>query len=136
MGQPLTRGRRRARSVAGLSLLELLVALAIAGIVAAAAVPIYHGYMTTAREGALGRQIATLALFQEDARLRTGAYGTGVWDAGAADDSLADAIGWRPEPDDGAVFRVTADATTWTVNATHASGLTICRVYPAGTPCG
>lgn len=135
MGQPLTRRRWRLR-IAGFSLIELLVAVAIVGIVAALAVPIYRGYVATAREGALGRQIASLALFQEDARLRTGAYGAGVWDPSAHDDSLADATGWRPETDDGAVFRVTADATTWTVNATDASGLSVCRVYPAGTPCG
>ena len=135
MGEPVTRRRRR-RGIAGFSVMELLVAVAIAGIVAALAVPIYRGYVATAREGALGRQLATLALFQEDARLRTGAYGAGVWDPAAHDDSLADATGWRPETDDGAVFRVTADAASWTVNATDASGHSICRVYPAGTPCG
>ena len=135
MGQPLTRRRHR-RCIAGFSVLELLVAVAIVGVVAALAVPIYRGYMATAREGALGRQIASLALFQEDARLRTGAYGAGVWNPGAHDESLADAIGWRPQSDDGAVFRVTADEATWTVTATDASGLSICRVYPVGTPCG
>ena len=123
------------RCRAGFTLLELLAALAIVAIVAALAVPWYQGYMTTAREGALGKRIAAMAIFQEETRLRTGSYGTGSWDPGAGEESLAGAIGWQPATDDGTTFRVTADADAWTVTATDAGGTSLCRVLPADEPC-
>ena len=124
-----------ARCKAGFTLLELLAALAIVAIVAAVAVPWYRDYVATAREGALGKRIAAMAIFQEETRLRTGSYGAGSWDPGAGEESLATAIGWRPATDDGATFVVTADADAWAVTATDASGATLCRVLPVNDPC-
>ena len=98
-----------ARCWTGFTLLELLAALAIVAIVAAVAVPWYRGYMATAREGALGKRIAAMAIFQEETRLRTGSYGAGSWDPVAGEESLAAAIGWQPATDDGTTFTVTAD---------------------------
>lgn len=120
---------------AGFTLLELLAALAIVAIVAALAVPWYRDYMGTAREGALGKRIAAMAIFQEETRMRTGSYGAGSWNPAAGEESLAIAIGWRPATDDGTTFTVTADANAWTVTATDASGATLCRILPANDPC-
>ena len=116
-------------------MLEVLAALAIVAIVAALAVPWYQDYMATAREGALGKRIAAMAIFQEETRLRTGSYGAGSWDPAAGEESLADAIGWQPATDDGTTFSVTADADAWTVTATDVSGTSLCRVLPANDPC-
>ena len=124
-----------ARCWTGFTLLELLVALAIVAIVAAVAVPWYRDYMATARDGALGKRIAAMAIFQEETRLRTGSYGAGSWDPAAGEESLAAAIGWQPATDDGTTFTVTADADAWTVTATDASGASLCRVLPANSPC-
>ena len=124
-----------ARCWTGFTLLELLAALAIVAIVAAVAVPWYRGYMATARDGALGKRIAAMAIFQEETRLRTGSYGAGSWDPAAGEESLADAIGWQPATDDGTTFTVTAAAGAWTVTATDASGASLCRVLPANNPC-
>lgn len=125
----------RPRHGPGFTLLELLAALAILAIVAAVAVPWYRDYMATAREGALGKRIGAMAIFQEETRLRTGTYGAGVWDPGAGDQSLAAAIGWQPATDDGTTFRVTVDADAWTVTATDTSGTSLCRILPANEPC-
>ena len=124
-----------ARCWTGFTLLELLVALAIVAIVAAVAVPWYRDYMATARDGALGKRIAAMAIFQEETRLRTGSYGAGSWDPAAGEESLAAAIGWQPATDDGTTFTVTAAAGAWTVTATDASGASLCRVLPANNPC-
>lgn len=124
-----------ARCKAGFTLLELLAALAIVAVVAAVAVPWYRDYVATAREGALGKRIATMAIFQEETRLRTGSYGAGSWDPAAGEESLAAAIGWQPATDDGTTFIVTADADAWTVTAADAGGATLCRVLPANDPC-
>ena len=105
-------------------------------VVAAIAVPVYRDYVGTARDAALARQIATLEVFQEDVKLRTGAYGTGVYDPANGVTTLTDAIDWRPSRHDGVVYAVTADAgNTWTATATDAVGRSICRVFPGGTPC-
>ena len=135
MGRPVGALPRPVRWRAGFTLLELLAALAILAIVAAVAVPWYRDYMTTAREGALGKRIAAMAIFQEETRLRTGSYGAGSWDPGAGDESLAGAIGWQPATDDGTTFTVTAAADAWTVTATDASGASLCRVLPTNEPC-
>ncbi len=124
----------RSRPV-GFTLLELLAALAILAIVAAVAVPWYRDYMATAREGALAKRVAAMAIFQEETRLRTGSYGAGSWDPAAGEESLATAIGWQPASDDGTTFLVTADANAWTVTATDSSGVAVCRVLPANEPC-
>ena len=124
------------RVPAGFSLIELMVAIAILGIVVAIAVPLYRGYVESAATGALINNVATMEIFQEDAMLRTGSYAEGTYDAQAGETSLTDAIGWRPQADTGAVYIVeAATASSYQVTATDAQGRSICRIMPARTPC-
>lgn len=121
---------------AGFGLLELMIAIAILGVVAAIAVPLYRGYVESAAAGALVNDVATMEVFQEDAMLRTGAYAEGTYDARAGNTSLTDAIGWRPRADTGAVYVVeAATASSYRVTATDAQGRSVCRIMPARTPC-
>ena len=121
---------------AGFSLVELMVAIAIIGIIGAIAVPLYRGYVESAATGALINNVATMEVFQEDVMLRTGAYAEGTYDARAGETSLTDAIGWRPRADTGAVYIVEAATTSsYQVTATDAQGRSICRIMPARTPC-
>ena len=129
-------GRGDAPCARGFSLLELLIVVALIAVVAAIAVPVYRDYVGTARDAALARQIATIEVFQEDFKLRTGAYGAGVHDPANGVTSLTTAIDWKPSRDDGVVYEVTADGgATWTATATDATSRSICRVFPGGTPC-
>ena len=119
----------------GFSLLELMVAMAILAAIAAVAVPAYRGYVENAATSVLMHGIATMAAFQEEARLSGGVYVSGAHDPARGDTSLAAAIGWRPANDD-AVYVVDASAeTSYRVTATDAQGRTICRIMPARTPC-
>lgn len=127
--------RCRQRWLRGFSLLELVVAVAIVAALAALAVPAYRGYARTARDAALAAQMDSIALFQEDLRLRTGSYASGRYDAARGDRSLTAALGWAPSVDNGNVYVVAADDARWAVSATDAGGHTLCRVYPARTPC-
>lgn len=129
--------RTERRPATGFSLLELLIVLAIIAVVAAIAVPIYRDYVGTARDAALVRQVATIEVFQEDYKLRTGTYGAGRYDAASGVATLTDAIDWKPSSDDGSVYEVTANGgDNWTASATDSTGRTICRVFPGGRPCG
>ena len=120
----------------GFSLLELLVAVVIVAIITAIAVPLYRGHVTTARDAALIEQMATMTVFQEDRRLRTGAYGSGVYDAANNIETLTAAIGWRPSAPDGKNYAVVANGgNSWTVTAADANGRQLCRVFPANEPC-
>lgn len=120
----------------GFSLLELLVVVAVIAAVTAIAVPAYRAHVATARDSALVNAMTTMSVFQEDVKLRTGAYGSGRYDAAAGDTTLTDAIGWRPSAMDGTVFVVVAAGdASWTVTATSRSGHRLCRVFPSRKPC-
>lgn len=120
------RGRR------GLSLLELLVALAILASLAALALPLYRGYVETAKEGALVSSITTLAMFQEDHRLRRGAY---LLSAASAAEITA-AIGWRPGASDQAAYRIADGGNgAYQVTATATDGTTVCLKMPQRIRC-
>ena len=120
----------------GFSLLELLIALTILVVLVGVAVPVYRNYTDTARDAVLLKQMAAMAVFQEDFKLRTGNYGAGVYDASTGVTTLSDAIQWTPSSADGIAYRVAAMAgDSWTVTATASDGRELCRIFPAATPC-
>ena len=127
---------RKGDADAGLSLLELMVAVAILGIIAAIALPLYRGYVESAATGALVNDIATMEVFQEDVMLRTGSYAEGTYDARAGVTSLTEATGWRPRSDTRVVYVVEeATPSSYRVTATDTDGRSVCRVMPARMPC-
>ena len=128
--------RAPAGANAGFSLLELLIAVVVLVAIAAIAIPIYRGYVTTAEDGALLSQMRAMSIFQEDTRLRTGSYGSGVFDAAAGVNTLTAAIGWQAAANDDVAYSVVANAgVSWTVAARKPSGRSLCRVFPANAPC-
>ena len=116
----------------GFTLLELLVAVAIVALIAALAIPAYNGYVRTSREGALVANVGTMEVFQEDHRLRTGAYLRTAADI----DVIAEAIGWRPKADDGAAYSIApGSGDAYRVTAVSVAGARVCMEMPARTRC-
>lgn len=116
----------------GLSLLELLVALAIMAGLAALALPLYRGYVETAKEGALVSNITSLALFQEDHRLRHGTY---LLEAASTAEITA-AIGWRPGASDRAAYRIADGGDgAYQVTALGNEGTSVCLRMPQRVRC-
>lgn len=116
---------------AGFTLLELMIAVAILAVLAGIGIPTYQGYIQTSREAKLMNNIATIEVFQEDYRLRNGAYETSAGNLTA----ITAAIGWEPQTDDGITYALGSSGTGYTVTATDTQGLTICVIYPDKTRC-
>lgn len=124
------------RRADGFTLLELIVAVALIVAIAAIAIPAYRGHVAASRDSVIVNAMTSMAVFQEDLRLRTGAYGGGVYDANAGNRTLTDAIGWAPRTDDGTVYVVVANGgASWRATATTATGKRLCRVFPERMPC-
>lgn len=124
------------RSIQGFTLIELMIVIAIIGILSAIALPLYNGYIQTSREGVLVNNITSIEVFQEDARLRTGGYVAGNYDVGGGDTSLSDPpLNWDPRGDDGIVYNVVLVAGGYRVTATDDGGTAVCIEYPGGDRC-
>jgi len=63
----------------GVTLIELMIAVAIIGIIAAGAFPIYNDYIVTARSSVMVSNIQSIHLFQEERRLDRGEYVEGTY---------------------------------------------------------
>ncbi|MEE4299230.1 MAG: prepilin-type N-terminal cleavage/methylation domain-containing protein [Pseudomonadales bacterium] len=126
----------RQRHEAGFTLIELMIAVAIIAIISAIALPAYRDYVETAEIGVMTQNIDTMRLFQEDWRLRNGAYALGTWApaTGWTEANAASAgFDWIPNGDNGqTTYVVTAPgAGQYQVAATDAaSGRVVTRVYP------
>lgn len=124
--------RRSTRLEGGFSLIELMIAVAIIAIIAAVALPMYREYVDTAGEGRLVTNIATMEVFQEDFRLRTGAYLLVAADIA----TIEAAIGWEPQQNDGTTYAITDPGTgSYDVTATGDDGFVVCMRYPEKVRC-
>ena len=116
----------------GLTIIELLVAMTILGILAAIAVPTYRGYIETSQEGVLRSNMMSIEMFQEDFFLRNGAYANDLADIAA----IENAIGWNPRTEDGITYSIAAsDGTFYRVTGVHPDGLTVCIDFPDKDAC-
>jgi len=121
------------RPQTGFTLIELMIVVGIVAIISAIAMPFYTDYIETSREATLINNIATMEAFQEDFRLRTGAYQPGVYNAGSDADLLV--LGWAPQADDGTVYTIVLAGGSYRVTAASPDGTTLCRQLPEKTAC-
>ena len=116
----------------GFTLIELMIAVAIIAILAAVSLPLYRDYIQTSQTGVLVNNIASIEVFQEDFRLRTGAYLTTAANVAA----INSAIGWQPQSDDGTTYSIAAGpGTSYQVTATSPTGIAVCRRFPDKVVC-
>ena len=125
------RALRTSSRSGGLTLIELLVALVILGVLMSFALPAYQNSVDTSQEGVVRSNIMSIEIFQEDFFLRNGNYANNLANIAA----IEGAIGWAPQSDDGTTYAIAnSDGTLYRVTATHPDGLTVCIEFPDRVP--
>ncbi len=127
---PVTGSQHFPTPQSGFSLMEMLVAVMIVGLLAAFAIPAYNDYIDSSEEAALTAEMATIEVFQEDFRLRTGGYAVNLANLAA----ITPVIDWDPRSDNTYVLANTA-TTTYRLTGTTPAGVVVCMDFPAKTRC-
>jgi prepilin-type N-terminal cleavage/methylation domain-containing protein len=126
----------------GFSLVELMIAIAVASILGGLALAGYQGYISSSRESAMLQVMQSVKIFEEDRRVRLGEYVEGAYNPSnpSVSGGLATTLGWNPADPDPDISIVAACATDGNapecargsaieITATHTQGESICRAY-------
>ncbi len=110
----------------GFSLIEIMIAVAILGIIGMVALPVYQNNIDTSKRAVLIENMESIRLFQEERRLDRGAYIAGTYDHNnpSASGGLTELIGWAPRTDLAEVTYIVDNVTTtgFRITATHSDG--------------
>ena len=125
-----------------MTLVELLIVIAVAGVLASVAWSTYQSYVSSSRESAMLQVMQSVKIYQEDRRVRLGEYVEGAYDPSnpSVSGGLATTLGWNPADPDPDISILAACATDGSVpecargsaieiTATHTQGESICRSY-------
>ena len=124
--------QKKPKIVAGFTLVELMIVLAIMAILLVFAVPSFQNTVDTTEVGVVTANIHTIEMFQEDFFLRNGAYANDLDNI----NEIEAAIGWNPRSDDGIAYSIAAsDGTLYDVTAVSPEGFTVCIRFPAKQNC-
>lgn len=136
--------------LAGVTLVELMIAMAVLSIIAVIAVPYYRGYIGSSHEGVLNDNIQTVRLMEKNYEVQHKTYISGSYNPSnpGATDGLKTRIGWEPRTQkDTITYVVTCETpnsntsdpqcvagTGYYVKATDSDGTTVCQGF-AGATC-
>ena len=112
----------------GFTLIELMITVAVIGVIAAIAVPSYNGYVQTTCLGTAAANVKIMRAYLENYHLENGTYLTGVHTAGDTTNALMTGLHWNPD-DDGTFTYTVSAGTTGNISSSYdikAEGITKC----------
>lgn len=93
----------------GFTLIELMIVVAILGVLASIAVPMYNDYIETGYRKVATENLIQLAIFQEAYQLNNSTYIAGTMVGADRSNVLATQVGFKPNGDEGQfTYKVTA----------------------------
>ncbi len=96
------------RKISGFTLIELMIALGIIGVLVGVAVPSYNNYLTASAESTGQHNAMQLWSFEENYRLETDTYFPGTHTAGDTNSTLMQELHWKPGDKDQYTYTVAA----------------------------
>ena len=118
----------------GVSLIELMMTVAVMGIIIAIGYPMYNDYVETASLGVMRSNMESVRLFEEDYKLSMGSYTAGTYDPGDPDNAagLKKVLGWEPRTAGDHITYVVSGvtATGFTITATDENGHSVSEAFP------
>lgn len=111
----------------GWTLVELMVTVAIVGLLASVAVPTYNDYITTSQHGTARANAEQLALFEEAYFYENGSYKAGTFDPSTSTDQLTGPLEWVPSGDRD-IFRYEVTTGSCTAPVTQCYSITVTMI--------
>ncbi len=99
------------RSHQGFTLIELMIVIAVIGILTAIAVPTYKHYIATSCMGSAGANMLVLRNHLENYRLENDSYLTGTHVAGQTTNTLIKQLHWQPDDNGTFTYVISAGST-------------------------
>ena len=128
----MTKGAYVKNESFGFTLTELLVGIALVLLIATMAWPVWQTHMTHAKEALLIANIQSMAIFQEDYRMRYGRYATDLVDR----EAIRSTLGWAPKRNHHVTYSIAAaEGADYVVYALSSDGHSICLRMPAALRC-
>ena len=109
----------------GWTLVELMITVAIIGVLASIAIPSYNGYIETSQHAAAKKNAVSLAGFVDTYFYENDSYLEGTYTPGGTD-TLRTALDWSPTGDESFKYVVTAETASGTAcNITECYTVTV-----------